>query len=99
MSFLTTLKNWFFGKIIGGVDVDSEIYVSAERVLIISLVIHTRFGDFHFPLLNKQLPEPQTGYVVDAVAVGVDPGIITDLTDRAGHLGLLSDVDEDTRPA
>lgn len=102
MKLRTRLLNWLFTTLFGELDVDARIYTSEDHILIVRLDVVTRFGEFSFPLLNKQLPKRGEGYVIDSVPGGTNPGAIidtADLANRSGFLGLLQDEDEATRPA
>lgn len=97
MSRKVRILNWLFEKIFGEVDIDAEIYTTEDSILVLQLVVKTRFGNYSIPLLHKQLPQPKSGYIIDAVKAdsSLDAGII----DHVGGILTGNDEDEDTRPA
>lgn len=69
MTFKDRFLNWLFTALFGKLDIKAEIRTTERHILVAEIVAKTRFGDFTFPILNKQLPIPAVGEVATLAAV------------------------------
>lgn len=90
LKFLAPILNFLFTMMFGKVSLTTEIYVTETHILVVDLVVETRLGKFAFPILHKQIPAPQSGYILQGVPgeSSLDAGAVIDNDDF-----------EDTRPA